>query len=212
MRALFDGYAERFEGHIIALGYRIPGLIRRHVIAFANTTAIGPVLDLGCGTGLAAVALSDLALGSLTGIDLSPAMLDQAREKNLYAELRQAELPAALRADTARWTLIVAADLMCYFGALEEMLDAIRDRLTAGGRFIFSVEELLPDRDGHTPGGGTWSLGRQGRYAHAASYVARAVEERGLRVLTLDRETLRHEAGGPVAGLLVVLERPRDDA
>ena len=212
VRTLFDGYAERFEGHIIALGYRIPGLIRRHVIAFANTTAIGPVLDLGCGTGLAAVALSDLALGSLTGIDLSPAMLDQAREKNLYAELRQAELPAALHADTARWTLIVAADLMCYFGALEEMLDAIRDRLAAGGRFIFSVEELLPDHDGHTPGGGIWSLGRQGRYAHAASYVARAAEERGLRMLVLDRETLRYEADAPVAGLMVVLERPRDDA
>ncbi len=212
VKALFDGYAERFESHIIALGYRIPGLIRRHVTDFAATTAIGPVLDLGCGTGLMAVALFDLPLGPLTGIDLSPAMLDQAREKELYAELRQAELPAALREDTARWTLIVAADLMCYFGALEDMLDAIRDRLAPGGRCIFSVEELLPDHDGVIPGDNTWSLGRQGRYAHAASYVARAAEDRGFRVLTLDPETLRHEAGGPVAGLLVVLERPRDDA
>jgi predicted TPR repeat methyltransferase len=34
----------------------------------------------------------------------------------------------------------------------------------------------------------------------------------GFRCLTIDRETLRYEAGGPVDGLLMVLERPRDDA
>jgi predicted TPR repeat methyltransferase len=40
----------------------------------------------------------------------------------------------------------------------------------------------------------------------------RAAAECGYRCLTVDRETLRYEAGGPVAGLLVVLERPRNDA
>ena len=212
LKAVFDGYADRFDQHIISLGYRIPGLIRRHVIDYATVTAIGPVLDLGCGTGLVAVALSGLAIGPVTGIDLSAGMLERAREKSLYAELRQAELPEALRTEERRWRLIVAADLLCYFGALEDMLDAVRDRLNKGGRFLFSVEELLPDRDGAIPGDGEWVLGRQGRYAHSPAYVARVAGDRGYRVLSLDRETLRHEAGGPVRGLMVVLERPREDA
>jgi len=197
---------------LIELGYRIPGLIRRHVIDFAAVANTGPVLDLGCGTGLVALALSDLALGPFTGIDLSPRMLDQARGKALYATLREARLPAALREDTARWRLILAADLLCYFGALHDMLDAVRDRLRPGGRFVFSVEELVPDHDGNIPGDGDWALGRLGRYAHHPAYVAHTADALGFRCLALERETLRYEAGGPVAGLIMVLERPRDDA
>jgi predicted TPR repeat methyltransferase/thioredoxin-like negative regulator of GroEL len=212
VRTLFDGYAERFEAHLIGLGYRIPGLIRRHVIDFATVANIGPVLDLGCGTGLVALALSDLALGPFTGIDLSPRMLHQARSKNLYGTLLEAQLPSALHADKASWRLILAADVLCYFGALREMFDAVRERLRPGGRFIFSVEELLPDHDGNIPGNGDWALGRLGRYVHAPFYVARTADACGFHCVALDRETLRYEAGGPVAGLMMVLERPRDNA
>jgi predicted TPR repeat methyltransferase len=212
LRSLFDSNADRFESHLIELGYRIPGLIRRHVIDFATMTDPGPVLDLGCGTGLMALALCDLPWGPFTGIDLSPRMLDRAREKGLYATLHEAELPAALRNQTAAWPLIVAADVMCYFGELEDMFDAVRARLAPGGRFIFSVEELLPDLDGTTPGNGEWAKGRLGRFVHATDYIARTADARGFRRLAVDRQTLRHEAGGPVAGLIVVLERPRDNA
>jgi len=212
VRTLFDSTADNFEAHLIGLGYRIPGLIRRHVVEFATVTDIGPVLDLGCGTGLVALVLSDLALGPFTGIDLSPRMLEVARSKELYTTLREARLPDALREDTSMWRLILAADVLCYFGPLDEMFDAVRDRMKSGGRFIFSVEELLPDLDGNVPGNGDWTLGRQGRYAHAAHYVARMADERGFRCVALDREDLRQEAGGPVVGLLMVLERPHDDA
>jgi predicted TPR repeat methyltransferase/thioredoxin-like negative regulator of GroEL len=212
VRVLFDAKADHFESDIIGLGYRIPGLVRRHVINFAEQADIGPVLDLGCGTGLLALVLSDLALGPFTGIDLSPRMLDRARDKGLYTTLLEARLPDALREDTAAWRLILAADLMCYFGPLEEMLSAVRIRMRPGGRFIFSVEELLPDHDGTIPGNGAWALGRGGRYAHAMDYVAASADAQGFRCLSLRRETLRSEAGGAVDGLLIVLERPRDDA
>jgi len=204
---LFNGYAERFDSHLISLGYRIPGLIRRQVIAFSRERAIGPVLDLGCGTGLASLALSDLDVGPFTGIDLSPRMLELARNKDLYSALYEAELPAALPHVGRSWNLIIAADLMCYFGAIDAMLDAVQARLTPGGRFIFSVEELLPAHDG-TISDDRWALGRMGRYAHSASYVLNAAIESGLRCVNLEQETLRHEATAPVAGLLIVLERP----
>jgi predicted TPR repeat methyltransferase len=42
------------------------------------------VLDLGCGTGFVALALSDLPVGPFTGIDLSPRMWSAARAKALY--------------------------------------------------------------------------------------------------------------------------------
>jgi predicted TPR repeat methyltransferase len=139
-------------------------------------------------------------------------MLELARSKGLYGTLREARLPAALQEDMASWQLIVAADVLCYFGGLEEMFEAVRARLTTGGRFILSVEELLPDHDGHLPGNGDWASGRMGRHSHSAAYVARTAAHQGLHCLRLDRETLRQEAGGPVAGLIAVLERQRDDA
>ena len=212
VRTLFDGGADRFESHIVGLGYSIPGLIRRHVMEFATLANTGPVLDLGCGTGLIALALSDLPLGPFAGIDVSPRMLDQARAKGLYSSLREARLPAALHDDAMLWRLILAGDVLCYFDALDEMFRAVFDHLRPGGRFIFSLEELLPDHDGTMPGNGDWAPGRLGRHAHATQYVAATAAAPGFRCLTLDRETLRYEAGGPVAGLLVVLERPRDDA
>jgi predicted TPR repeat methyltransferase len=212
VRTLFDGYAERFESHLVSLGYRIPGLIRRQVIAFSGETEIGPVLDLGCGTGLAALAISDLKLGPVTGIDISPRMLAWAEAKGLYADLREGALPAALRDETRSWKLIIAADLMCYFGALDEMLEGVHAHLAPAGRFIFSVEELLPDQSGSVSSGGDWALGRMGRYAHAAPYITNVAAARGFRVRSVEREALRHEAGGPVAGLLIVLERPHADA
>jgi predicted TPR repeat methyltransferase len=212
IRALFDGGADRFEAHIIALGYRIPGLIRRHVIEFAALANTGPVLDLGCGTGLIALALSDLPLGPFTGVDVSPRMLEQARAKGIYCSLREASLPAALRDDTTMWRLILAGDVLCYFAALEDMFRAVFERMRPGGRFIFSLEELLPERNGTTPGNSHWAPGRMGRHAHAAGYVAATAAASGFRCLALDHETLRYEAGGPVAGLLAVLERPRGNA
>jgi predicted TPR repeat methyltransferase len=159
-----------------------------------------------------ALALSDLALGPLTGIDLSPRMLERARAKGLYDTLREAELPATLREHPACWPLVLAADVMCYFGALDDMFDAVRARLSPGGRFMFSVEELLPNHDGSVPGNGDWASTRLGRYVHAADYVLRAADASGFRRVAVHREVLRYEAGGPVAGLIVVLERPRDDA
>ena len=205
VRTLFDGLADHFESHIIGLGYCIPGLIRRHVQEFVALADTGPVLDLGCGTGLMALAVSDLPLGPFTGIDVSPRMLEQARVKGLYSELREARLPAALHDDPTMWRLILASDVMCYFGALEEMFRAVFARLRPGGRFIASLEESLTDD-------ADWVPGRRGRFAHSARYVAAASAASGLRCLTSDHEILRYEAGGPVSGLLVVLERPREEA
>ncbi len=48
----------------------------------------GPILDAGCGTGLQSTALSALGYGPITGMDLSPGMLEAARQKNIYQDLR----------------------------------------------------------------------------------------------------------------------------
>jgi predicted TPR repeat methyltransferase len=209
VRTLFDGYADGFEEHLISLGYRVPGRVRAALLRhpkLARGEHLGPVLDLGCGTGLIAVVLSDLRLGPFTGIDISARMLAGARAKQLYAELREGEILMELARDAARWPVILASDVLCYIGALDQVLAAVHARLSPGGWLIFSVEELATDQGG--PG---WVLHRQGRYAHAEAYVRRTVQDAGFSICSLERTTLRFEAGAPVAGMIVTVERiPHD--
>jgi predicted TPR repeat methyltransferase/thioredoxin-like negative regulator of GroEL len=214
VRAVFDGYADRFETHLIALCYHIPNGIRTILLAHPKIIAgfsIGPVLDLGCGTGMVALAIGDLPLGPFTGVDLSPRMLAHARVKRVYLELREADIIADLATHQQRWPLIVAGDVLCYFGALEELLAKVHSRLEPGGWFVFSVEQILPDHDGVIPGNGNWALQRQGRYAHAEHYVYEAACAAGFRVVRIDRPVVRQEAGADVPGLLLAVERIRHD-
>jgi len=214
LRTVFDGYAERFESHLISLGYRIPGVIRAMLLTHPAIVAggsTGPVLDLGCGTGLVGLAIGDLPLGPLTGVDVSPRMLAWAAIKGCYASLREADLMTVLQEETARWPVILAADVLCYFGVLEDVLKAAHARLAPGGWFVFSAELLLPDHDGVIPGNGSWCLQRQGRYAHTAAYLSQAALGAGFQIHTSRPEVIRFEADVPVAGQLLVLERRHDD-
>jgi len=205
VRTVFDGYADRFEAHLLSLGYRAPWLL--HAAMRAQGAKGGPVLDLGCGTGLMALVLADLNPGPFIGVDVAPGMLAQAASKQLYAELHEADIIDFLHTDERSWPLILASDVLCYFGTLDGLFAAVRQRLAPEGLFAFSVELIQPDAQGVMPGNGDWSLGRQGRYAHAEHYVMRAAEAAGLQVSQATPDILRCEADAPVLGLIVVLER-----
>jgi predicted TPR repeat methyltransferase len=210
LEAVFDGYAPRFESHLISLGYRAPGLLRaallRH-IAPDQEGPIGPILDLGCGTGLMGVVLSDLNLGGLVGVDASDRMLDEARRKGLYSELLHTDLETMLHLTIATWSVVIAADVLCYFGALDRVMAAVHARMPPGGLFLFTVEELSADEAAGEP----WRLCRQGRYSHHTEHIAASAQAAGFDVRELRPEILRYEADAPVGGLLVVLQRGRHD-
>lgn len=210
LKAVFDDYADRFEAHLISLGYRIPGAIRaallRHA-AFPSEGRLGPVLDLGCGTGLVAVAVSDLPLGPLVGVDISASMLAKAATKGLCAALHECDIMAFLAEDGASFGLILAADVLVYFGALDELMTAAARRLRPGGLLVASIEELAAAEPAGLAG---WALGPQGRYSHSAAYLTAAAQGVGLSVLELEQQVVRNEADQPVAGLLAVLQRRVD--
>ncbi|MGH7067812.1 MAG: tetratricopeptide repeat protein [Acetobacteraceae bacterium] len=210
VRARFESAAPGFARAMIAAGDRVPGLIRAAVLAHVplpQAGKLGPVLDLGCGSGMAAIALSDLPLGPFVGLDLSPAMLSAAREWGLYADLVEADLADFLAADERGLPLILAADVLTWFGPLRSVFGAVERRLAPGGRFILSLEAMPAERL-DTRG---WELRPDGSYAHAEALCEGSARDAGLRVIDLRRETLRVENGVPVAGLLAVLARSNDD-
>ena len=155
------------------------------------------MLDLGCGTGLAGAAFRD-QVDRLTGVDLSAAMIEEARRKALYDRLATGELLEFLATEAAagaRYDLVLAADVLVYIADLAGVAAAVRRVLTPAGRFGFTVETHA--------GAGVW-LGESLRYAHGAAHVRAAMAGAGLALAALTEVSTRTEKGEPVAGLLGV--------
>ncbi len=88
--ALFDEYAPRFELHLTqALDYRGPQILLAALDAVAPQRRFGEAMDLGCGTGLMAEAIRD-RVAAIDGVDVSAAMVAQARKRGIYRELAAA--------------------------------------------------------------------------------------------------------------------------
>ncbi len=155
------------------------------------------MLDLGCGTGLAG-GVFRTAVDHLTGIDLSAAMIEEARRRALYERLVSGELVEYLAAEAAapvRYDLVVAADVLVYIEYLAVVAAAVRRVLAPSGLFAFTVE---------THAGDGVLLRESLRYAHGAAHVRAAMASAGLDLLQLAEVSTRTERGEPVPGLLGV--------
>jgi predicted TPR repeat methyltransferase len=192
--AKFDGFADHFDHQLVnLLDYQAPAqlaeMIARHITQAAD------ILDLGCGTGLAAEPLAQFG-GRLTGVDLSSGMLAKAAERNVYAQLVQADIVDLLRQQPKAFDLVMAADVLIYLGDLADLFEALAGALRPGGYFAFSVEVAAEG----------WKVLPSGRFAHADSYV-RDLAANGFEVLEHEVTTLRREGAGAASGGLYVMRR-----
>lgn len=193
VRDLFDAYADDFEAALVdRLGYRAPALIAAALDRAAPGRTFGHGLDLGCGTGLMAEALTS-RVARLDGVDLSPAMVEKARQKGLYADLRVAELVADLSEPRGPYDLVLAADVFCYLGDLAPVLKAARARATDDAVLAFSVER----------GADGFQLADSLRYRHSPDYLAATLAAAGWANALLTPATLRRDRGEDIAGLVV---------
>lgn len=196
VQALFNEYADDFQSHLI-----------EHLKYQAHETLLAPlrvdgrryplVLDLGCGTGLCGRLIQPHA-GAVDGVDLAPAMVEQARASGAYRRVEQGDLLGFLQSQTDPADLVIAADVFIYVGALDAVFAAVRQRLRPGGRFAFSVERATGRQD--------LQLLPSLRYAHSPAYVDGLAQTHGFRVLNTLQAPLREDQRRPVMGLYVWLE------
>jgi ubiquinone/menaquinone biosynthesis C-methylase UbiE len=124
MRDMFDRVAPTWEDRI---GPHHLGALRLAV------AGLGParVLDVGTGTGVAALALAELfPAAEVTGVDLAPAMVEEARRKGGRVDFRVADGSRLPFAD-ASFDLVVLMNAIPFFDELA--------RVTApGGHVVVS--------------------------------------------------------------------------
>jgi predicted TPR repeat methyltransferase len=201
VRGLFDESAGSFDVSLERLDYRAPSAIANALTQRADDK-IQTVLDAGCGTGLCGPLVRE-SCQHLVGVDLSPKMIECARVRACYDELVAGELTAFLRQRPRAFDVMVSADTLVYFGALEGVFEAASESLRGAGRLIFTLEALDPRMTGD------YRLEVHGRYAHGENYVRRALVAAKFRIEVLTRDTFRKERDMDVPGFLVVARAER---
>ena len=98
------------------------------------------------------------------------------------------------------YDLIVSADVLCYFGAMDEILQVFSDRLAIGGDAIFTTETM-------SSGEYSWVETSSGRYAHSPEYVVKMASDAGLTVVSQEAFTPRMESGEKVLGTLHIFTK-----
>jgi predicted TPR repeat methyltransferase len=113
VRRYYDEWAERYDETLGEWGYDAPGhiagLVRRSVPDAAE------VLDAGCGTGLAGLALRAAGYtGHLLGADLSPASIERARTGGAYDDVGAIDLQRPLPYDDDRFDAVMCVGVLTY--------------------------------------------------------------------------------------------------
>src|SRR4029453_816149 len=129
---MFDQVAESFDDTLIGmLNYQAPAFLADGIAPLLASANVD-ILDLGCGTGLVGAQVRRLAR-TLTGVDLSPNMLDQARKRQIYDQLICADVTEFLETHANSFDAVVAGDLFIYIGDLSKVFQGVASALRTGG-------------------------------------------------------------------------------
>lgn len=190
VRHLFDQFAGDYDTRMQErLGYTAPAILRQIAGFLVSPGGNLSVLDLGCGTGLSGVAFRDVA-SRTTGVDLSPRMLEKAKETGAYHALIEGDVEAPPQTADGPFDLVIAADVLVYLGDLGKLFSGVRQRLTPDGLWLFTSERG-DERD--------YELSSKRRYRHSERYLRELAKLHGFEVASLVECVTRYEAGQGVA-------------
>jgi len=160
------------------------------------------VLDLGCGSGLYGALVQPRAR-RLVGVDLSAAMIEECRRKGVYNDLHVNDIVEYLDETRERFDLIVAMDVLCYFGDLRPLMHRCAGILKPDGILACSVERLSD--------GGEWRFHRYGHFLHSAAHLREAAVGAGMREVHLTECALRRELGEDRMGYVALFSTTKNN-
>jgi len=161
---IYEDWAPTYEDNLQRdYGYIAPRIAADALAAHCGDRD-GRILDLGCGTGLVGQELSARGFRHMDGLDISPAMLEQARRKGIYGELLQRDMTAAIDLVGRRYDAAIGVG--CFGGGHlgPQHLAGIIGCVRPGGLLIFYINAIPYDEDDYPAQfraleeDGTWRL------------------------------------------------------
>lgn len=148
-REVYDDLAASYDDHTRAYGYEYERWSSRLLEKADEAGLAGErLLDIGCGTGLSFIGLLERGF-QVTGCDISPAMIEQARAKVgdraelLVADMR--ELPEIGEFDLV-WAINDPFNYLLDVEELESALAGMRGNAAPGGIVLFDLFTLKTSR------------------------------------------------------------------
>ena len=200
---IFDTFATDFDETLHGLEYLVPQHIAEMVQKHHKKEFFKRIncLDLGCGTGLCAQMIKDMiGWSAITGVDLSPKMLEKARQKGVYNHLEQAEIVNFLNTTDKTYQLVVAGDVLTYFGDLKPLFEGVAKVLSLGGLFVFSICENNLNKD-------DYCITPAARFVHSTNYILKQLKKRGYNKLDMIYKPLRNEGDKVVYGYIFAAQK-----
>ncbi len=139
--AHYRTWADTYDGGFAQdMEYRLPAHV---AAAFIGTHAVGPVLDVGAGTGLLAEALRHMGFpDAIDAVDFSPEMLDRAAAKGIYRTLSQADITVPL-ALPRQYRGIVSSGTFTAGHVGPEALSNLLALVLPGAQFALSINRRV---------------------------------------------------------------------
>jgi len=147
-RWYYDGCANTYNYVINEVAqYRLPARLAGETRKlFPGEKYSLSVLDAGCGTGACGRVLRPLAF-TLTGVDISSRMLDQAGPQGVYDTLLRHDAVLFMQENPAGFDMIVAADVFDSSDEMARALTVAQRALRPGGVLVLSpaATRVTPD-------------------------------------------------------------------
>lgn len=136
--AVYDEWAGNYDTDTVdRMGYVGPKVAASRLVEVAPDAAT--VLDAGCGTGLAGAELAQRCGATIDGVDLSTGMLAQARARDIYRNLTQADLTGRLEFSDDTYDAVICVGTLTDGHVGPEAFDEFVRVVRPGGVVVATV-------------------------------------------------------------------------
>ena len=129
-----DGYGD-WSGHYEETVHDEMDIALLDRLATVQWKRARAVADLACGTGRIGAWLRAHGVGEIDGVDLTPEMLDRARERHIYRSLEIADV-AATGLDAASYDLVTQSLADEHLPSVEPLYKETARLVRPGGQFV----------------------------------------------------------------------------
>ena len=141
-RDLYDDWSQNYDAHLLDdFGYISPQIAAQTLAGRSEQRDVD-IVDYGCGTGLVGEELVKQGFATVDGIDISPGMLGQAREKGVYRNLVCGDLTTHIAFDDAIYDVAICVGSMGAGHVGAQHVPELLRPLKSGGLFIITINSM----------------------------------------------------------------------
>ena len=140
---LYKKWAQAYdEDFALSSNYLSPAKICSFFNKHARNTDT-PILDVGAGTGLVGELLYRTGNKKIIGIDISPEMLEQAKSKECYSSLMEADVTRKIPLKSNSIGAVVSAGTFTHGHVGADAFDELLRITKPGGLFVLSINSKV---------------------------------------------------------------------